>query len=312
MANTRITLPPEQSKALDDAWQASIDAWQAGEPDRALAIAAQAWQALPEPATRVEFSEALALTTTKYAIANDRLAEARLWLQLARESYGSDVADITRANLDFQQACLEYRAGDPDLAYRLFDAVARYSGQRFFSSSDPQYWKFYREQKARLGSQLPADPLLPSPSGGSGKTRELSAAEEAQIQQLVDRANDLDDEDRYAESEPLLLEALQLIPDPKEQSGLSVQVYGALGDDYWSQGRLPQAENALRFALLCSGGLTNPFIWMRLGQTLYDQHGVTDESVDALLRAYMLDGAQVFETEDPKYLGVLKRQNLID
>lgn len=310
MPTERITLPPEQSAALDAAWQQSIDAWKAGNDDQALAIAADAWAKLPEPATQVEFSEALALTTTKYAIAADRLTEARLWLQLARESYGDDVADITKANLDFQQACLEYRAGNHEAAWQLFDAVASFSGQRFFKAADPAYWAFYTERKKAPGQA--AEQLLPDPNQGSSPAAELDAAAEARVQELVDQANELDDDDRYAESEPLLLEALRLIPDPKAESGLSLQIYGALGDDYWSQGNYVAAENALRMAQQCAGGLQNPFIWMRLGQTLFDQHGATDQAVDALLSAYMLDGAEVFATEDPKYLGLLKQRGLVD
>ena len=306
----RITLPPEQSAALDAAWEQSIEAWKAGNDDQALAIAADAWAKLPEPATQVDFSEALALTTTKYAIAAERLTEARVWLQLARESYGADAADITKANLDFQQGCIEYKTGNHDAAYQLFDAVAKYSGQRFFADTDPAYWDFYQQHKTRSTEQ--AESLLPSPNIGRAPARALSAAEEAQIQELVDKANDLDDEDRYAESEPLLLQALNLIPDPKAVSGLSLQIYGALGDDYWSQGHYSQAENALRMAQQCSGGLTNPFIWMRLGQTIHDQNGPTDEAIDALLRAYMLDREQVFETEDPRYLDLLRQRGLTD
>lgn len=313
MPSQRVPLPADQSAELQGLLRQAAASWQAGNSDQALGMAAEAWARLPEPKFEVDmFPEAISFNTAKYAIANDRLPEARLWLQLARQAYGGDqAAPITQANLDFQQGCIEYKAGNHDDAFKLFDAVAQYSDQRFFTDADPAYWNFYQQRTARpTGDQT--ESLLPSPNIGRAPARRLNPAEEAQIQQLVNKANDLDDENRYAESEPLLVQALELIPDPKAVSGLSLQIYGALGDDYWSQGRFAQAETALRMAQQCSDGLENPFIWMRLGQALYDQHGPTDQAVDALLSAYMLDRERVFETEDPKYLAVLQQRGLVD
>lgn len=57
-------------------------------------------------------------------------------------------------------------------------------------------------------------------------------------------------------------------------------------------------------------GTPNPFILLRLGRTRVDL-GNAERVVEYLLRAYLLDGEDVFE-RDGAYLQMLREQNLID
>ena len=62
--------------------------------------------------------------------------------------------------------------------------------------------------------------------------------------------------------------------------------------------------------MTCPGGLGNPFLHLRLGQVLLDQ-GHDDLAADELMRAYMGAGAEIFESEDGRYLRFLgTRANL--
>jgi hypothetical protein len=51
--------------------------------------------------------------------------------------------------------------------------------------------------------------------------------------------------------------------------------------------------------------LGNPFLHLRLGQCRFEL-GDLDRAADELARAYMADGEDVFDGEDPKYLAFLK------
>ena len=70
------------------------------------------------------------------------------------------------------------------------------------------------------------------------------------------------------------------------------------------------ASAALAQEALKIGGTGNPFVWLRLGQSAFEL-GNAKQATDALLSAYMLEGDEIFEDEDPKYRGSLVQQGLI-
>lgn len=56
---------------------------------------------------------------------------------------------------------------------------------------------------------------------------------------------------------------------------------------------------------LSGEGATNPFIMLRLGQNAYEI-GNKNIAIEYLLRAYMLEGTEIFEENDDKYFKFLK------
>ena len=58
-------------------------------------------------------------------------------------------------------------------------------------------------------------------------------------------------------------------------------------------------------ALNCPDALANPFVHIRLGQALYEL-GNTERAKEHLLRAYMLNGEDIFEGQDEKYFELIK------
>jgi tetratricopeptide (TPR) repeat protein len=58
-------------------------------------------------------------------------------------------------------------------------------------------------------------------------------------------------------------------------------------------------------ALNCPDAQDNPFIHLRIGQNLY-RLGDEDKAVDSFLKAYMLDGEEIFEEDGKKYLEFIK------
>ena len=101
--------------------------------------------------------------------------------------------------------------------------------------------------------------------------------------------------------------ALELVPLPKTNWEASTWLYTAIGDCYFSLSDFEKASDAFYDALNCPDGMGNPFIHLRLGECLFEG-GEFQKAEDNLMRAYMLEGIEIFEDEDDKYIRFLKKK----
>lgn len=99
--------------------------------------------------------------------------------------------------------------------------------------------------------------------------------------------------------------ALDLVPLPKINWETSTWIYTALGDTYFFIADYEKAKNNLYNALNCPDGNSNPFILLRLGESLVEC-GELEKAQEYLLRAYMLEGYPIFFDEDDKYFKLIK------
>jgi tetratricopeptide (TPR) repeat protein len=95
--------------------------------------------------------------------------------------------------------------------------------------------------------------------------------------------------------------ALDLLPDPKNNWEASTWIYTAIGDTYFIKRDFEASKNYFFEALNCPDGSVNPFILLRLGEILYELK-VFDSAKEYLLKAYMLEGTEIFQDEEDKYL----------
>ena len=100
--------------------------------------------------------------------------------------------------------------------------------------------------------------------------------------------------------------AKQLIPAPQSDWDATVWVDTAIGDAYFFLADFTQSADSFQAAY--NNEPTNPFILMRLGQSLFEL-GDLNRSLEYLLRAYMLEGEEIFEHDHPKYLDFLRSTN---
>jgi len=100
-------------------------------------------------------------------------------------------------------------------------------------------------------------------------------------------------------------EAWALLPEPKHQWEAARWLLAAIGDAHLFSGRFDKSLEAFTSAIVDAGGLGNPFLHLRRGESLFEL-GRTKEAADELMRAYMGAGPKIFESEDPKYLAYLK------
>jgi tetratricopeptide (TPR) repeat protein len=126
------------------------------------------------------------------------------------------------------------------------------------------------------------------------------------ITELSEAGDALANESHYEHAIRLYKEALQLLPEPKDRWEAGTWLLVAIGDALYYQGGFNEAHTYFRAAQKYPDGLENPLIFLRIGECLVEMGNDEDEAADALMRAYMLEGAEIFENEDPKYLRFLK------
>lgn len=133
---------------------------------------------------------------------------------------------------------------------------------------------------------------------------ELDEAIHARITQLCDVGSSLMEQEKYFEALTEFRKAWELIPDPPNDWHAATWILAAMVDCYLPLGKFDWAKEALQYAMTCPGGLGNPYLHLRFGEALFEL-GELDDAADELMRAYMSEGRELFEDEDPKYLAFL-------
>jgi hypothetical protein len=101
--------------------------------------------------------------------------------------------------------------------------------------------------------------------------------------------------------------AWKIVPEPKNEWEASTWVLAAIADACFFAGYFQSALDAVRYAMICPGGVGNPFLHLRRGQCAFEKSEL-DEAVEHLARAYMLEGKVIFQADDSKYFEFLKTQ----
>jgi tetratricopeptide (TPR) repeat protein len=125
-----------------------------------------------------------------------------------------------------------------------------------------------------------------------------------EIQSKLDQGDACLDADEFAAAIAFCQQAVSLIPAPKHSHDISLSAFTALGEAYFFSGYYQDALAAFSEALKSPGGVENPLLHLRRGQA-YFENGDPDRAADSLTRAYALDGRDVFDGEDDKYLSFL-------
>ena len=125
------------------------------------------------------------------------------------------------------------------------------------------------------------------------------------IMKLCNDGDHLSEQERYDEAITQYNLALDLVPYPKKDWEASTWIFSAIGDAFFMKNDYKNSSNCFYDALNCPDGKVNPFILLRLGQSLFEM-GDEKRAKEYLLKAYMVEGIQIFSNEDDKYLNLLK------
>ena len=142
---------------------------------------------------------------------------------------------------------------------------------------------------------------------------ELPKTVSNKVDDLSSQGNDLCDESKYAQAIEKWRAAIELLPEPRVDWEAYTWLSASIGDAQYQAGQLDAARNSFYDALNGPGGQENPFIHYRLGQSLI-RLKEEDRGIESLLKAYMLDGEEIFSADDEgaKYLQKLRDSKLID
>jgi len=136
---------------------------------------------------------------------------------------------------------------------------------------------------------------------------ELDSSLYDEVVRLGEEGNQRAEGGDYPEAIRLWRRALSVLPPPANDWEAATWLLTSIGDAYFSMSMFADAAESLRDALNCPGAVENPFIYLRLGQSLYRQ-GKRGDAVDPLLRAYMLEGRDIFHGEPPEFFAYLQSQ----
>jgi tetratricopeptide (TPR) repeat protein len=138
----------------------------------------------------------------------------------------------------------------------------------------------------------------------------LPSALEQHIEKLCDKADAHFENDRYEEAISLYQEALQCLPEPLEEYEPSAWLLSSIGDVLLFTEQYEEALNYFEHALECVDTEDNPYLFLRLGETLYELHR-DDEAAEALYEAYLIEGEDIFSEEDPALFEFLKSKKVL-
>lgn len=273
MVELDATIAAEIENLLDQ----SLDAYGNGDTARALRHTLDAWEALPAPKTSYPHSYYMANQCVALYIREGNLASAKQWLDILLQC-NDEVAKP--GEKEFLQGQLAFEQGDEATAKTYFTTANALSAGLVFQVEDPKYAAF-------MGVQTEIDPALYT-----------------EITTLTSAGDALMESESYEAAREKFEAALALVPAPKGNWEAGIWLYIALGDSYIMEKRYKYALDNYTEAYKSGELYNNPYINMRLGQTLFEL-GDEAKAKEFFLLTYRLEGASIFEDEDPKYFQLI-------
>lgn len=128
---------------------------------------------------------------------------------------------------------------------------------------------------------------------------ELTPEIKIKLDELAEKGNQFEREERYEDAIQTWQEGLDLIPEPKQLYSETIWFLAAIGDVCFQRGMYPKAHECFDKARgnLTGEGYANPFIMLRLGECCLET-GDEKNALEYLLRAYMMEGREIFEADD--------------
>ena len=124
------------------------------------------------------------------------------------------------------------------------------------------------------------------------------------IKEYSDKGETLFYEGRFSEALREYNKAFDVIPEPKQRWEASVWLIAAMGDCYFWLKEFDVALEYFRKLMAEYEEYGNPFIRLRYGECLYAT-GNEQLSKEHLLAAYSMEGEELFEECDKKYLSII-------
>ena len=129
---------------------------------------------------------------------------------------------------------------------------------------------------------------------------ELPDAIYSEIRRLCSRGDKYADLKQYSEALQDYWAAWRLLPEPKVRCSAATWILVAIGDFNFLTCDYAAGRDTLKKAERCPDGYGDPFLYLRLGQCHLELEDF-ERAADALMRAYVGGGPEIFRNQDPKY-----------
>ena len=134
---------------------------------------------------------------------------------------------------------------------------------------------------------------------------ELNDALYEKITNYCNSGDTLYDNGEYHDAIKMYKKAFEILPEPKEEWEATTWICSALADAFAEVG---ETEKSLQYALLadkCPNGVMNPYIQLQVGMSFFDI-GNKNKAREYLLRAYMLEGEDIFSDVTSEYFALIQ------
>src|SRR5262249_59450120 len=88
--------------------------------------------------------------------------------------------------------------------------------------------------------------------------------------------------------------AWDALPEPREEQEPAGRIMAAIADSHFHLGEWEECQRAVQHAFRCGEDVSNPFLRLRLGQSLYEL-GEEQEAANWLVPVYLQEGRPIFE-----------------
>ena len=122
-----------------------------------------------------------------------------------------------------------------------------------------------------------------------------------EIERLFAEGEEFTDAEQDSDALIRFRAAWDLLPEPKDEQPPAVRILAAIADCHFYLGNWEECRRAVQHAFRCGAEVDNPFLRLRLGQSLYELGG-EQEAANWLVPVYLQEGRKPFEDEEPKYL----------
>ena len=136
---------------------------------------------------------------------------------------------------------------------------------------------------------------------------ELSREISEMLDELAEQGNEFLEYEQTDEALEAWTKGLNLIPSPQNAYSEAVWFLVSISDIYFENYDFQTALKYLEDAMgnLSGEGITNPYALLRAGQC-YLEVGDEKNAIEYLLKAFMFEGEEFFDDEDPKYFDFLQ------
>ncbi|TWF33657.1 hypothetical protein FHW36_11298 [Chitinophaga polysaccharea] len=269
--------------ALETIWQEAEKLYEQQDPARYVLKLEEAWNVLPWPRESYEESYDIAFSIADTYFA---LRDYPNMLKWAKTLQHCDRDRNDEGERTFMLGKALFENGMITEATEYFATAMQASAGRVFEGEDEKYLHVFEGVRSVVEEELPE-------------------AIYQQVEVLSEEGNELADDEQYDAAIAKFTAALQLLPDPRHEWEACTWLYASIGDMYFFKADYAAAAHQFYEALNGPDAQAVGFVHLRLGECLYEIKQ-EEKAVEHLLRAYMLEGPEIFAEEDSRYFDFLK------